>query len=143
MWRTFIDLQMCFVDKLVAQTAGLLYRRPLACATSADWAVGDTVDRRSALLDRIVVLLAFLAITTHVSVADEISPPPYGLNSRPSSKPFLRMPDAANAVMPPRLSQTGAFKDTPRLAPSDALIPYDLNVAFWSDGAAKFRWITV
>jgi uncharacterized repeat protein (TIGR03806 family) len=53
------------------------------------------------------------------------------------------MPALPNGEMPQRLSQTGAFKDTRRLAPSDALIPYDINVPFWSDGAAKFRWITV
>ena len=27
--------------------------------------------------------------------------------------------------------------------PADALIPYDLIVPFWSDGAAKSRWISV
>ena len=45
------------------------------------------------------------------------------------------------AVFPPLLSQTGAFKDVRSLTPSDGLIPYDLNISFWSDGAAKARWM--
>ena len=45
--------------------------------------------------------------------------------------------------MPRLLSQTGAFKDTADLAPDNALIPYDLIVPFWSDGAEKSRWISV
>ena len=45
--------------------------------------------------------------------------------------------------MPALLSQTGVFKDTPHLVPGDGLIPYDLIVSFWSDGANKLRWISV
>ena len=68
---------------------------------------------------------------------------PCGLISRLPAKAYLQMPERASGPLPPRLSQTGAFADTPRLAPSDALIPYELEVAFWSDGAAKSRWISV
>ena len=53
------------------------------------------------------------------------------------------MPGRADGALPRLLSQTGAFKDTTDLAPSDTLIPYDLIVPFWSDGAAKSRWISV
>jgi uncharacterized repeat protein (TIGR03806 family) len=45
--------------------------------------------------------------------------------------------------LPPRLSQTGAFKSVRDLSPSDSLIPYDINVSFYSDGAAKSRWVSV
>ncbi len=53
------------------------------------------------------------------------------------------MPPRADGAVPPLLSQTGAFRDLRRLLPSDGLIPYDLIVPFWSDGAAKSRWIAV
>jgi uncharacterized repeat protein (TIGR03806 family) len=53
------------------------------------------------------------------------------------------MPDRAEGTMPPLLSQTGAFKDVRNLEPSESLIPYDLNLAFWSDGAEKTRWISL
>jgi uncharacterized repeat protein (TIGR03806 family) len=68
---------------------------------------------------------------------------PYGLEARPRAQAGLLMPERENGGLPPLLSRTGAFKDTARLAPADALIPYDLNVPFWSDGAAKWRWIAV
>src|SRR5205814_10599571 len=69
--------------------------------------------------------------------------PPYGLTSRPRSKPYLSMPDEAKGAMPALLSQTGAFDEPPHLSPSASLIAYDLVASFWSDGASKSRWIAV
>jgi uncharacterized repeat protein (TIGR03806 family) len=68
---------------------------------------------------------------------------PFGLDSRPVAKPWLRMAQQADGKLPARLSLTGAFKDTRQLSPSTSLIPYQLNVAFWSDGAQKLRWMSV
>jgi len=67
----------------------------------------------------------------------------YGLQGRPFSKAYLLMSPDAQGSMPRLLSQTGAFQDTRALRPSPNLIPYDINFAFWSDGAAKARWISV
>jgi len=53
------------------------------------------------------------------------------------------MPSEANGPMPKLLSQTGVFKDARALTTADSLIPYDLNVPFWSDAATKSRWIAV
>ena len=53
------------------------------------------------------------------------------------------MPERASGEIPRQLSQTGAFKNTAKLLPNSALIPYDLIVSFWSDGAAKTRWISI
>ena len=53
------------------------------------------------------------------------------------------MPHQADGKIPLLLSQTGAFSVTASLAPSKGLIPYDLVVAFWSDGASKSRWAAV
>jgi hypothetical protein len=68
---------------------------------------------------------------------------PYGLTARIAPDAYLRMPHLANGRFPPLLSQTGAFNDTRNLVPSKGLIPYDLVVAFWSDGANKLRWAAV
>ncbi len=68
---------------------------------------------------------------------------PYGLVARPESKAYLSMPALGDGAFPPLLSQTGAFADTPNMVPSSGLIPYDLIVPFWSDGAEKSRWISV
>ncbi len=55
----------------------------------------------------------------------------------------LRMPPKATGEIPKLLSQTGAFRDTASLTPENVLVPYDLNVPFWSDGAEKSRWVCV
>jgi uncharacterized repeat protein (TIGR03806 family) len=68
---------------------------------------------------------------------------PYGLTHRIAAKPYLNMPARADGKIPLLLSQTGVFTDTRHRIPSEALIPYDLIVAFWSDGAAKTRWVAI
>jgi uncharacterized repeat protein (TIGR03806 family) len=68
---------------------------------------------------------------------------PYGLPARIAPAAYLRMPPLAAGKIPPLLSQTGAFRDTRNLVPSAGLIPYDIVVPFWSDGAAKARWVAV
>jgi uncharacterized repeat protein (TIGR03806 family) len=68
---------------------------------------------------------------------------PYGLASRTAPRAYLQMPPRADGKIPALLSQTGVFKDTPRMIASEGLIPYELVVAFWSDGAYKSRWISI
>ncbi len=70
-------------------------------------------------------------------------PSPYGIDARITPKPYLGMPAEADGPIPPLLSQTGVFSDTAKRIASPGLIPYDLNVAFWSDGADKLRWIAL
>jgi uncharacterized repeat protein (TIGR03806 family) len=68
---------------------------------------------------------------------------PYGLTTRITTKPYLQMPPLADGNIPALLSQTGVFSDTAKMIPSAGLIPYDLIVAFWSDGAEKLRWMAL
>ncbi len=63
--------------------------------------------------------------------------------SRKVPTAFLHMPDRSDGPLPPLLSQTGAFLDTPRMIARDGLIPYELNISFWSDGAHKLRWMSL
>jgi uncharacterized repeat protein (TIGR03806 family) len=70
-------------------------------------------------------------------------PAPFGIASRIETKAYLRMPPLGDGKIPLRLSETGAFSDTAKLIPSAGLIPYELIVAFWSDGADKSRWVAV
>ena len=53
------------------------------------------------------------------------------------------MPAQATGAMPKLLSQTGAFYDMANLKSEDVLMPYELNVPFWSDGADKARWACI
>lgn len=72
-----------------------------------------------------------------------MDPGPNGLDARVAPRAYLQMPPLATGKIPALLSETGAFTDVRHLVPSAGLIPYDLAVAFWSDGARKSRWIAV
>ncbi|MCI0534951.1 MAG: PQQ-dependent sugar dehydrogenase, partial [Verrucomicrobiales bacterium] len=45
--------------------------------------------------------------------------------------------------LPENLSETGAFSDLTTLTPPPGILPYDINVPFWSDGAQKKRWFSL
>ncbi|MEK7950293.1 PQQ-dependent sugar dehydrogenase [Luteolibacter soli] len=44
---------------------------------------------------------------------------------------------------PATLSATGLFADLSDLSPSPGLVPYDVNLPFWSDNAIKRRWMVI
>jgi len=96
---------------------------------------------RALVLSAAAALLAIVANIGHAKTS--ATRVPYGLTSRTAPKPYLHMPQDAAGKPPALLSQTGVFKDTRNLVVADGLIPYDLVVAFWSDGASKFRWAAV
>ena len=49
-----------------------------------------------------------------------------------------------NIPEPPlKLSQTGVFQNVAGLSPAPAFIPYQPIAPFWSDGAAKQRWLCI
>jgi len=56
---------------------------------------------------------------------------------------YLNMPQRSTMQPPALLSQTGVFRDLHALTQLPGLIPYDLVVAFWSDGAVKSRLIAI
>lgn len=91
----------------------------------------------------LALLAASVGLTSSAAPAAEQSAHRLGLAPRSQAVPFLNMPARADGALPRLLSQTGAFKDVRKLAPSDALIPYDIVVPFWSDGAEKARWVSV
>ncbi|MFN2375470.1 MAG: PQQ-dependent sugar dehydrogenase [Candidatus Binatia bacterium] len=45
--------------------------------------------------------------------------------------------------MPLTLSATGLFQDLASLTAVESLVPYDVLVPLWSDGAAKRRWMSI
>jgi uncharacterized repeat protein (TIGR03806 family) len=93
--------------------------------------------------------LATVALTALIFFARQFFPAAagasqtYGLNSIAPARAYLQMPERAAGGFPQRLSQTGAFADVRNFLPADPLIPYDVIVPFWSDGAVKTRWISV
>ena len=91
----------------------------------------------------IVIVAAALGIALVSRAQDKAEVPAHGLPARIAPAPYLRMPHLAGGKIPPLLSQTGAFSVTRDLVPSKGLIPYDLVVPFWSDGAGKSRWVAI
>jgi uncharacterized repeat protein (TIGR03806 family) len=91
----------------------------------------------------LTISIGVLASGLSCLLAEAKNPAPYGIPTRPIAKPYMHMPESADRSPPKLLSQTGAFSDTPKLIPTPGLIPYDINVSFWSDGAAKARWVSV
>lgn len=63
--------------------------------------------------------------------------------ARVPTKPFLNMPERAAGHMPRLLSQTGAFANVRTFAVAPGLMPYDLVISFWSDGAEKSRFVAI
>lgn len=61
----------------------------------------------------------------------------YRFRRRPGD--WARVADA----FPRQLSQTGMFRDIAALAPAEGLLPYDVNVPLWSDGATKQRYLAL
>ncbi|MCC7377205.1 MAG: PQQ-dependent sugar dehydrogenase [Verrucomicrobiales bacterium] len=45
--------------------------------------------------------------------------------------------------LPATLADTGAFADLAQLTPQPGIVPYEINVPFWSDHAIKQRWFAV
>lgn len=85
--------------------------------------------------------MALCACWCFVTVGEDTSLQICGL--QPESIPYLAMPANADGAMPRLLSQTGAFENVAKQIRNDGLVPYDIIVPFWSDGAEKSRWISV
>jgi glucose/arabinose dehydrogenase len=49
----------------------------------------------------------------------------------------------SGAPLPATLADTGAFNDLATLTPSAGIVPYHINVPFWSDHAIKNRWFSI
>jgi uncharacterized repeat protein (TIGR03806 family) len=91
----------------------------------------------------LVVVCVLLAGSPMAHAESDNALVPSGLSTRIMPAAYLRMPHLASGKIPLLLSQTGAFSDTRNLVPSEGLIPYDIVVPFWSDGASKSRWVAV
>jgi uncharacterized repeat protein (TIGR03806 family) len=50
---------------------------------------------------------------------------------------------SSGETFPPTLAETGAFADLGTLTPHAGIVPYELNLPFWSDGASKQRWFSI
>jgi uncharacterized repeat protein (TIGR03806 family) len=97
-------------------------------------------------LKSVLLGLALCALTAAAQLSRADSPSATavtGITSWLAPRAYLRMPARSDGALPLLLSQTGAFADTAHLVPNSGLIPYDLIVPFWSDGATKSRYLAI
>jgi mono/diheme cytochrome c family protein len=68
---------------------------------------------------------------------------PAGLDSRANLVAYVdnKLPTSTVPAMPALLSQTGVYTSLVSRTPHTGLIPYSVNSALWTDGAAKSRYI--
>jgi uncharacterized repeat protein (TIGR03806 family) len=52
-------------------------------------------------------------------------------------------PGAGGGIIPTSLAATGCVDSSDPTRPASGLIPYSVNAPFWSDGAAKDRWLAL
>jgi uncharacterized repeat protein (TIGR03806 family) len=64
-------------------------------------------------------------------------------SSRPISRLIYSEQPVAGEPLPAVLSDTGAFSSLATLTPEVGILPYDLNLSFWSDHAIKSRWFSI
>jgi uncharacterized repeat protein (TIGR03806 family) len=67
----------------------------------------------------------------------------YGLTNRIATSPFLNLPSNAGGAVPPLLSLTGVFTNTPNMTVTPGLIPYSVNVPMWADFAAITHYAAI
>ena len=58
-------------------------------------------------------------------------------------KKLLYVPPTEAGPFPQTLAETGAFSDLGAMTPHAGIVPYDVNLAFWSDYANKRRWFSL
>ncbi|MDG1944708.1 MAG: PA14 domain-containing protein [Halioglobus sp.] len=75
------------------------------------------------------------------------APSTYGSDCRQDAAPYLAFPSTPPvgdfSLVPPLLSQTGAFSSVSTLSPSPQLLAYQPIAELWSDGARKIRWVSL
>jgi len=94
-------------------------------------------------LATVACLTAALLAACVSASPDLASSQPPALTARVPTRPYLNMPQTAAGEMPPLLSQTGAFASIRPMTPAPGLLPYELLMAFWSDGAEKQRLVAI
>lgn len=63
-----------------------------------------------------------------------------GLKGRIAADEIAIPMDSTNVPIPVKLSETKLFKNLAALEVNSGLIPFDVNMPLWSDGALKKRW---
>lgn len=120
--RAYPELNGCYVFSDMSGGIGVLRRD--AGGVSVQWI---------ALNPGLVFSLGLHPVTGEILIADGT----FGTVN------VLRRKVVTGDPLPAKLSATGIFKNLQKLEPAAGIVPYDVNVSFWSDNARKQRWFSV
>jgi glucose/arabinose dehydrogenase/mono/diheme cytochrome c family protein len=56
---------------------------------------------------------------------------------------LIKVNEPSSDPLPQTLAETGAFADLSTLTPNPGIVPYEINLPFWSDYASKTRWFSI
>ncbi len=129
-------------------TGGIVYRGRRLSQLTGSYVFADYVSGNVwALRYDGTNTVPFRRLTVRTSIAAFGTDPANGdvlLASLPGTIYRLAYSSVVSGVaLPATLADTGAFTNLSSLVPHPAIVPYDLNVPFWSDGARKTRWFSV
>ena len=133
-----------------AVTAGLLYRGPKYPLLQGSWIVSDfwqgfvgavrfKPDGSALPVDWFAWASGISSLTQDPATGDILATDFF--NNR-----ILRLvegPEPTSEEIPQTLSKLGAFSDVASQTPNLGVVPYEVNVPFWSDGAEKQRWFAL
>lgn len=129
-------------------TGGVLYRGPRLPELFAQYIFSDFV------AGRVFALREEAGVWTRRTLVDGgANSPSFGLDPRNGD---LLLPKFSTGVInrlvrsgttgqqpPATLSATGVFSNLANLTPAPGVVPYDVNLPFWSDHARKSRWFAL
>jgi len=123
---------------------GYVYRGARLPSLRGHYLFGDYVSGQVWSLERGAPARPVALVPSLASFGEDASGELYAVSLAGAIYRFAERADAsAPPPFPARLSETGLFLDTAALTPVPGLIPYDVAMPLWSDGAAKRRWMAL
>ncbi|MGQ0614538.1 MAG: PQQ-dependent sugar dehydrogenase [Planctomycetaceae bacterium] len=123
---------------------GYVYRGDRLPSLRGRYLFGDYVSGQVWALERGAPARPVALVPSLVSFGEDAAGELYAVSLAGAIYRFTTRSDLdAPPPFPTRLSETGLFLDTAALTPVPGLIPYDVNMPLWSDGASKRRWMAL
>ena len=128
-------------------TGGLVYHGTNVQSLTGDYIFGDYVSGNIWALGRSGSTVNVTRVTGEAGITAFGTDPSNGdlLAVDYGGSRILRLVNSSTDTgdFPTLLSETGLFADLSDLSPAPGLLPYEPNLAFWSDYAIKRRWFMI
>lgn len=129
-----------------AITGGVVYRGSRFPSLDGRYVFADYVSGHIwAALPNGTNAVGFQYLTTDAGIAGFGVDPRNGdvLLADQTEDRIKRLVTVTNLTGPATLADTGAFASLASLTPNAGILPYEINLSFWSDNAKKTRWFSI